>query len=90
MCEFIDFSCDQEIIEDYLIANDRFWHKNHFFCRFCKRLIPNKEFFIHNQQLTCEECHFNKKYNNPSPQKVEQTPVPDDQENEENGMIEDV
>lgn len=51
-CEY----CHEIISENYLLANEKHWHKYHFYCQSCNKLIENKEFFVKNDQIICELC----------------------------------
>ena len=54
------YSCGVEITEDYLIANEKYYHKEHLICSFCNTFIHNREFFIADGELMCENCQHNK------------------------------
>ena len=48
--------CREVIVENYLLANNMYWHKHHFYCQSCNKLIENKEFFVKNSLIICEIC----------------------------------
>ncbi len=50
------FHCGEVISENYLLADNKHWHKHHFFCQLCGKLIENKEFFVANGRIICEGC----------------------------------
>lgn len=43
-------------MENYLLANNHHWHKHHFFCQGCGKLLENNEFFVKDDRIVCESC----------------------------------
>lgn len=52
--------CKNEITDDYILANDLHFHKDHFFCSACKQVIPNGEYYMANDMIVCEYCQNEK------------------------------
>jgi LIM domain len=49
--------CKEEITDDFILANEMHFHKDHFYCGSCGDVIPNAEYYLLNNKLICEKCH---------------------------------